>query len=59
MKNAGQGDSREATMLKATTRTAILIAGLACLAPPAAQAADRAFCAGYTDAALNQVHLAL
>jgi len=46
-------------MLKASTRRAILIAGLAGLAPPAAQAADRAFCAGYTDAALNQVHMAL
>ena len=50
-------------MLKTSTRTAILTAGLipalACLAPLAAQAADRAFCAGYTDAALNQVHIAL
>jgi hypothetical protein len=50
-------------MLKTSTRTAILTAGLmtalACLVPVTAQAADRAFCAGYTDAALNQVHIAL
>jgi hypothetical protein len=46
-------------MLKASTQTAILIAALASLAPLTAQAADRAFCAGYTDAALNQVRLAL
>ena len=50
-------------MLKSSTRTAILIAGFttasACLLPLTAQAADPAFCAGYTDAALNQVHIAL
>jgi hypothetical protein len=46
-------------MLKATTQKAILIAGLACLASPAARAADPAFCAGYTDAALNQVRMAM
>jgi hypothetical protein len=50
-------------MLKTSTRTAILLAsfttGLACLVPPAARAADPAFCAGYTDAALNQVRIAL
>jgi len=46
-------------MLKATTQTAILIAALVCLASPAAQAADPAFCAGYTDAALNQVRSAM
>jgi hypothetical protein len=32
---------------------------LGCLAPLTAQAADPAFCAGYTDAALNQVRIAL
>ena len=50
-------------MFKASTQTAILVAGLitvlGCLAPPTAQAADPAFCAGYTDAALNQVRIAL
>jgi hypothetical protein len=50
-------------MLKTSMRTAILTAGLitalACFVPPAAQAADPTFCAGYTDAALNQVHIAL
>jgi hypothetical protein len=50
-------------MLKASMPTAILVAGLitvlGCLVPPAAQAADPAFCAGYTDAALNQVRIAL
>jgi hypothetical protein len=50
-------------MLKASTRTAILVAGLttalACFVPATAQAADPAFCAGYTDAALNQVRIAL
>jgi hypothetical protein len=57
------GDSREGKMLKASMPTAILVAGLitvlGCLVPPAAQAADPAFCAGYTDAALNQVRIAL
>ena len=50
-------------MLETSMRTAILtaslITALACFAPPAAQAADPAFCAGYTDAALNQVRIAL
>ena len=50
-------------MFKASTRTAILTAGfitvLACFVPLTAQAADPTFCAGYTDAALNQVHIAL
>ena len=46
-------------MLKASTLTAILISALACFVPLNAQAADPAFCAGYTDAALNQVHIAL
>jgi hypothetical protein len=46
-------------MLTASTRTAILIAGLAYFMPLTAQAADPAFCAGYADAALNQVHIAL
>jgi hypothetical protein len=46
-------------MLKASTQTAILVAALSCLVPLAAQAADPAFCAGYADAALNQVRIAL
>ena len=46
-------------MLKTSTRTAIVIAAMMCFVPPAAQAADPAFCAGYTDAALNQVRIAL
>jgi hypothetical protein len=50
-------------MRKTSTRTAILSTGfvtaLACFVPPAAQAADPAFCAGYTDAALNQVRIAM
>ena len=50
-------------MLKTSTWTAILLTGfitaLACLVPLITQAADPAFCAGYTDVALNQVHIAL
>ena len=46
-------------MLKTSTQTAILITALACFVPLTAQAADPAFCAGYTDAALNQVRIAL
>jgi hypothetical protein len=50
-------------MFKASTGTAILVAGLittlGCFMPLTAQAADPTFCAGYTDAALNQVHIAL
>ena len=50
-------------MLKASTRTTILTAGLVSflgyVMPPAAQAADPAFCAGYADAALNQVRIAM
>jgi hypothetical protein len=48
----------EETMIKSLTRIAILTS-IALLIPAAAQAADPAFCAGYADAALNQVRAAL
>ena len=41
------------------TRTALLISAMAAFTPITAQAADPAFCAGYADAALNQVRAAL
>ena len=46
-------------MIKSLTRIAMSTAALAVLIPAAAQAADPAFCAGYADAALNQVRAAL
>jgi hypothetical protein len=49
----------EETMIKSLTRIAILTSTIALLIPAAAQAADPAFCAGYADAALNQVRAAL
>jgi len=45
-------------MLKGLMRAAMLMPALVLL-PLAAQAADRAFCAGYTDAAMEQVHRAI
>ena len=41
------------------TRTALLISAFAVVMPLTAQAADPAFCAGYADAAINQVRVAL
>jgi len=41
------------------TRTTLLISALAVFIPLKAEAADPAFCAGYADAALNQVRVAL
>jgi hypothetical protein len=46
-------------MLKLAMRLTILLAGFTVLLPFTARAADPAFCAGYTDAALNQVRAAL
>ena len=46
-------------MLKTSTRMAIVIAALTYFVPLTAQAADPAFCAGYADAALNQVRIAM
>ena len=46
-------------MLKASTQIAILVGALAYFVPLTARAADPAFCAGYADAALNQVRAAL
>jgi hypothetical protein len=41
------------------TPTALLISAFAVFTPLTAQAADPAFCAGYADAAINQVRVAL
>jgi hypothetical protein len=46
-------------MLKGLKRIAMLTPALAVLMPLASQAADPAFCAGYADAAMNQVRAAL
>jgi hypothetical protein len=46
-------------MLKLAMRLTILLAGFTVLLPFTARAADPEFCAGYTDAALNQVRAAL
>jgi hypothetical protein len=46
-------------MIKSLMRIAILTSTMALLIPAAAQAADPAFCAGYADAAINQVRAAL
>jgi hypothetical protein len=46
-------------VLKASTQTAILVAALSYFVPLTAQAADPTFCAGYADAAVNQVRGAL
>jgi hypothetical protein len=46
-------------MFRTLVRAAKFTPALAVLLPLAAQAADRAFCAGYTDAAMEQVHRAI
>ncbi len=46
-------------MLKFAMRPTLLLAALTVILPFSAHAADPAFCAGYTDAALNQVRAAL
>ncbi len=46
-------------MFRNLLRAARFSPALAVLLPLAAQAADRAFCAGYTDAAMEQVHRAI
>jgi hypothetical protein len=49
----------EEAMYKFVMRATLSIAALAILLPVTAQAADPVFCAGYADAALNQVRGAL
>jgi hypothetical protein len=46
-------------MIKRLMRIAILTSTAALLIPAAARAADPVFCAGYADAAMNQIRAAL
>jgi hypothetical protein len=46
-------------MLNTTLRTAVFALAMTTVVPLAARAADPAFCAGYADAAINQVRGAL
>jgi hypothetical protein len=63
MKNTAGAIRGREKMRKTSAGTTILLTGFitasAWLVPLAAQAADPAFCAGYTDAALNQVRIAM